>query len=657
LEVDVRTVTVVKKVIDPIARNLRSLHMLTLLEEELCASGKDLEVLANRPEVTAGEAYGVICNTLKRVKLVTTKNIQPDGHKKLITELLQNEPSQQEKSLQQKKYEDLAQLERAKKHYPSLISMFKEAATASTLAHRRYRDQRLNGRNEKIRALYQRLYEENGITQLRDLINAPSGKERRWENVQLGKTQEQRNQVESHLRGLLENAADSPICDFEETDYTQLNPPSHEEVHTAITRLKGKAAPGGDDITPMMWKVIWRHCSGFVVRMIGEEWCRPESMPKEWSVMVMTLSPKDDTAAENPAELRTICMAQVILKVLTSILRDRLYTQALDRAVLPDEQFGFRPGRSSRNAFFGFRTEILRRQRSGIKAVVAFVDFEKAFDRVDRNILFNMMKKRGFSVELINILRSIYRQPTASVKMLPDVYIRILIGVLQGDPLSPLLFAIYIANMPDIVRFYDPSCSILLYADDLAIIADSEFHLNLGLICLSHCCRRLVITVNLNKCRVLIIERAGPSLGNSLPIRYEGQVLQQVSEFIYLGFPLDESMSTQLIYRLMDVKLLIQAGKLKRWWVARRDLLPFPVARSNVISLIGVREGQLLRELMGGSSRHPTVALYNDLELLPLHIQQNIQILTTRDRMQQYPIGSLRENAKIIVDAWRKWQC
>jgi len=176
--------------------------------------------------------------------------------------------------------------------------------------------------------------------------------------MQIGRTQDQREQLESHLFLFEDSANIPPVPEIIDTSPTSFNPPSYEEIHTAITRLRSSAAPGADGITPMMWKVIWHHCSDLVVGMIREVWCRPDSIPLEWSVMVMSLLPKDATAAESPAKLGTICMAQIILKVLTSILRDRLFDEAVEKKLLPDGQFGFRQGRSCGDAYFGLRTEI-----------------------------------------------------------------------------------------------------------------------------------------------------------------------------------------------------------------------------------------------------------------------------------------------------------
>jgi hypothetical protein len=298
--------------------------------------------------------------------------------------------------------------------------------------------------------------------------------------------------------------------------------PTEQEIDSVINKLANKAAPGTDDITPTMWKLLWRHCKELVIMMIQEVWLHPESMPKEWSELKMTLLPKHIDAATDPTKVRTICMAQVILKVITSIIRERLHDQATTKDLLPDQQFGFRPKRSAGDAYFGLRSEIMNCWNNGRYPIAALVDIKKAFDSVNRRKLIRLLVERGFSNDLVRLIQCIDSKPKATIKQLEGVQINILLGVLQGDPLSPLLFALYIMDLPKRLRVWDTDVKLILYADDLVIICNTRFKLNTVMRGLKLYCDEMELSVNTEKTEIISFKYESDYLVENCPIRYDG---------------------------------------------------------------------------------------------------------------------------------------
>ena len=86
-----------------------------------------------------------------------------------------------------------------------------------------------------------------------------------------------------------------------------------------------------------------------------------------------------------------------------------------------------------------------------------FVDFKKAFDSVWRNALLNKIHKIGINRQFLQILKSIYSTTTNSLiyhEFLSPKFI-INVGVKQGDPLSTILFNLYINDLPNIFEGED----------------------------------------------------------------------------------------------------------------------------------------------------------------------------------------------------------
>ena len=149
---------------------------------------------------------------------------------------------------------------------------------------------------------------------------------------------------------------------------------------------------------------------------------------------------KGDTV--NPNSYRGIILECSLFKLLTSLLTTRL-TELVD-ADLPEEQFGFRRGRNTTQAVNCLQNDIedaLSKPKGKLHAI--FVDFTKAFDTIRRDIVITKLQNFiGHDNYLCNIITSILSENYIEIDdgISRSRPIRQTVGVLQGDPLSPLLY-------------------------------------------------------------------------------------------------------------------------------------------------------------------------------------------------------------------------
>ena len=113
----------------------------------------------------------------------------------------------------------------------------------------------------------------------------------------------------------------------------------------------------------------------------------------------------------DPNNYRPIILVSIMSKIFTSILTSRLLSWAEDEEKLIDNQFGFRPGRST--AIFVLHGIILHILQNKQKVYSVFVDFRKAFDKVVRRLLWYKLLKSGLSNKFISIIKAVY----ASVRL------------------------------------------------------------------------------------------------------------------------------------------------------------------------------------------------------------------------------------------------
>jgi hypothetical protein len=189
------------------------------------------------------------------------------------------------------------------------------------------------------------------------------------------------------------------------------------------------------------------------------------------------------------------------------------------------------------------------------KLYTCFVDFRKAYDLVRRALLLRCLGDLGVDGNMLGALASMYWHAPMTVKngtSLGPTFDSTR-GVKQGDPLSPLLFGLFIDRLEQWMteRLGDVGVSLgghllrlLLYADDLTLLATSAEDLQKLLDCLQGFCERYQMHVNVAKCAVVVFGKRRSVLGRDMPqagLHYAGQPVPCVQEFKYLGIVFHET--------------------------------------------------------------------------------------------------------------------
>jgi len=158
------------------------------------------------------------------------------------------------------------------------------------------------------------------------------------------------------------------------------------------------------------------------------------------------------------------------MKVVEMIFEHRIWQQIES----DDMQFGFMKGKGTTDAIFIARQMQDNFRVKGKKLCFRFVDLEKAFDRVPREVISCAMRKLGVEEWLVSAVMSMY---TGVKTVVRTVYgnsksFEVKVGMQQGSALSPLLFVIVMEAISREFRVALPW--ELLYADDLAVISETE---------------------------------------------------------------------------------------------------------------------------------------------------------------------------------------
>lgn len=318
---------------------------------------------------------------------------------------------------------------------------------------------------------------------------------------------------------------------------------SANELKAAIKKLKNNKSAGPDQITNEMIRCFYGEHSSFLLDLFNFIF-RKGQYPKEWSSgMIVPIHKKGPK--NNPSNYRGITLSSCLGKLFCNILNNRLSNYVKERHVLGPEQLGFVAGNRTSDAIFILQSLVEKYCKIlNQKLYVCFVDFEKAFDRVSRNLLLHKLHSSGVKGNFWNILCSMYSDDKACIKLgnaVTDSY-PINVGVKQGCVLSPTLFNLFLSDLPslfnslemDAPKLLSHAVTSLFWADDLAVMSTSARGLQLAMDNLKSYCDINELSVNLNKTKFMVFNRSGKLLKNTT-LCYGNSQIDLVPNFIYLG--------------------------------------------------------------------------------------------------------------------------
>ena len=182
------------------------------------------------------------------------------------------------------------------------------------------------------------------------------------------------------------------------------------------------------------------------------------------------------------------------------------------------------------------------------KFYCCFVDFSKAFDTVNRKYLIYCLTQNGLHGKLLIIIRSIYKRVEAAVRIYQSIidFFLCKLGVRQGCLVSPRLFIILIKELEKELK--NSNCRgsslastvgifLLMYTDDIALIADTSVKLQRKLKALELFCQQWGMEVNLAKTKIIVF-RNSEKLSSKEKFLYNGKTIDIVTQYKYLGIVL-----------------------------------------------------------------------------------------------------------------------
>lgn len=367
-------------------------------------------------------------------------------------------------------------------------------------------------------------------------------------------------------------------------DHPVVAPITEADIHLALS-TSGNTAPGSDGLRYPLLK----HAPRIFYRLLAILYTFilfSGLYPQAWKIAIMLLFPKKANVSFHPGDYRPICLLSIFAKVLEKILVRRLHAHLSSQHLLPISQAGFRPRFSTHDQLL--RLTHLVSQNFNLRHPTLFIalDFNKAFDTVWHAGLLHKLRLLLLPITFIRFIHNYLQHRTARIRIEQEFSapFPLLFGVPQGSPLSPVLYSIYVADIPQ----PQPPISLLQYADDTAIAAPLPSVRRINqlmqpyLLHLEHWCATWRMTLNPDKTQTILFRPHKNSRSTTrnpagLRLRLGGLPLRHSPTVKYLGVVFDEFFTFRPHFRRLWPQYLKRGHLLNRVggtsWGARPQLL------------------------------------------------------------------------------------
>ncbi len=257
--------------------------------------------------------------------------------------------------------------------------------------------------------------------------------------------------------------------------------PTIKEVINSINELANGSSPGLDGLTAEFYKAFVYDLAPHLLNLFLLS-IESNALPGEVNTGTVTLLPKPDKDLNFLANWRPIWLLNVDYKIFSSIFATRLKTTL--PTIIHQDQTAYLSGRSILDNVLSAVSALELAPSLNITGFLAFLDCEKAFDRLNHEFLMKTLTKFGFGKQMRHYISMLITNFNASISIngFASEFFNVMCGSKQGDPISGLLFilcieplacAIRLCPRSEPIKIFNTIKHISLHADDTTLWSSS----------------------------------------------------------------------------------------------------------------------------------------------------------------------------------------
>lgn len=416
-----------------------------------------------------------------------------------------------------------------------------------------------------------------------------------------------------------------------------LKPCSQEELKSVIQRLKNQTASGIDGITTKDVKNSLEQLLPVLTNLINgilETGIYPDELKES---IVTQVHKKGDM--HDPGNKRPLSVITVFSKILEKIIKTRIVDFVDGTFRFDKHQFGFQEKSSTQIAtteMMEYITDNLDRQNY---VLATYIDLQKAFDTVDREILLHKLQLMGIRGVAYSLISTYLKNRTQStvVNGIRSTVEETKSGVPQGSVMGPILYLLYVHSL----SLLDMEVKYITFADDVVLlyahkepktletIVNNDLKIYYGWLLQNH------LKINASKTLYMVFSLKGKQDIN-IDIKIGNKAINRTDKYDYLGIIIDNQLNFSEHTNRIRKKLASLSGVLHRCAACLtrkkqkmiygamiethiRYMMPiWTAARKTDIQRVQVAQNRALKRLYGFHWSYSTSTLYKELKLLKI---------------------------------------